>query len=65
MGSVWLAILLSLKKIGKTYPKYKLARAVGPLLVHTHHILVQIFPPPWLRLFPFFGDSYGLAVSMS
>ena len=38
-GLIWIACLLGMKRIGKTYPKYKFVRAIGPLTVCTISIL--------------------------
>ncbi|KAK3287873.1 hypothetical protein CYMTET_4637 [Cymbomonas tetramitiformis] len=33
MGSIWITMLLTFKHLGKTYPKLKMLRALGPLIV--------------------------------
>lgn len=33
MGSIWIIMLLTFKHLGKTYPKLKMLRALGPLMV--------------------------------
>lgn len=39
-GLVWIAMLIIMKRVGKTYPKLKFVRAIGPLSVVTVSILV-------------------------